>query len=170
MGNQQSELEANIKFTPYEVKKLYKRFAKLDTDGSGQLEPEEFFDIPELAQNPLVKRVISIFDQNKDGKISFAEFLSGLSTLSATGTEEEKFKFAFKVYDLDDDGFISNGDLFHVLKMMVGNNLKDDQLQQLVDRTIIRADTDYDGKISFPEFYKMVKDLDVASKLTLSNI
>ena len=31
---------------------------------------------------------------------------------------------AFKVYDVDRDGFISNGELFLVLKMMVGNNLK----------------------------------------------
>jgi hypothetical protein len=33
-------------------------------------------------------------------------------------------KVAFKVYDVDRDGFISNGELFLVLKMMVGNNLK----------------------------------------------
>lgn len=31
---------------------------------------------------------------------------------------------AFKVYDMDRDNFISNGELFLVLKMMVGNNLK----------------------------------------------
>ena len=36
--------------------------------------------------------------------------------------------------------------------MMVGNNLNDVQLQQLVDRTIIKADKDFDGKISFEEF------------------
>ena len=39
----------------------------------------------ELAQNPLVKRVIAVFDKNKDGTISFTEFISGLSTLSSTG-------------------------------------------------------------------------------------
>ena len=38
---------------------------------------------------------------------------------------------------------------------MVGNNLNDVQLQQLVDRTIIKADTDFDGKISFSEFCVM---------------
>lgn len=38
---------------------------------------------------------------------------------------------AFKVYDMDRDGYISNGELFIVLKMMVGNNLKDQQLQQV---------------------------------------
>ena len=104
--------------------------------------------MPELNQNPLVKRVISIFDKNKDGKISFSEFLSGLASLYGTD-EEHKLRFAFKIYDIDEDGFITNGELFTVLKMMVGNNLTDLQLQQLVDRTIIKADLDYDGKISY---------------------
>jgi serine/threonine-protein phosphatase 2B regulatory subunit len=53
---------------------------------------------------------------------------------------------------MDKDGYISNGELFQVLKMMVGNNLKDTQLQQIVDKTIIHADSDGDGKISFEEF------------------
>ena len=53
---------------------------------------------------------------------------------------------------MDKDGYISNGELFQVLKMMVGTNLKDAQLQQIVDKTIIHADTDGDGKISFEEF------------------
>jgi serine/threonine-protein phosphatase 2B regulatory subunit len=53
---------------------------------------------------------------------------------------------------MDKDGYISNGELFQVLKMMVGTNLKDTQLQQIVDKTIIFADKDGDGKISFQEF------------------
>lgn len=36
--------------------------------------------------------------------------------------------------------------------MMVGNNLKDTQLQQIVDKTILFHDKDGDGKISFEEF------------------
>jgi len=59
---------------------------------------------------------------------------------------------AFRIYDMDNDGFISNAELFQVLKMMVGNNLKDTQLQQIVDKTICFADKDEDGKISFEEF------------------
>ena len=41
---------------------------------------------------------------------------------------------------MDGDGYISNGELFQVLKMMVGSNLKDTQLQQIVDKTILFAD------------------------------
>ena len=51
---------------------------------------------------------------------------------------------------MDNDGFVSNGELFQVLKMMVGNNLKDTQLQQIVDKTIILYD-----KVSLSEIYDM---------------
>lgn len=68
------------------------------------------------------------------------------------GDKESKLRFAFRIYDMDNDGYISNGELFQVLKMMVGNNLKDTQLQQIVDKTILFADKDEDGKISFEEF------------------
>ena len=35
---------------------------------------------------------------------------------------------------------------------MVGNNLTEKQLQEIVDKTILYADKDGDGKISFQEF------------------
>lgn len=70
---------------------------------------------------------------------------------------------------MDRDGFISNGELFLVLKMMVGSNLKDNQLQQIVDKTIMEADKDLDGKISFEEFLVMVENTDVAKQMTLES-
>lgn len=161
------EISREIPFSQEELLMLEQRFRRLDIDGSGMLEPNEFFDIPELAQNPLVQRVISVFDKNGDGNISFYEFVTGLSKLSESGSEDDKLRFLFSIYDMDKDGFISNGELFRVLKMMVGNNLTDVQLQQLVDRTLIRADEDFDGKISYPEFCKMVRDMDIGEKLTL---
>ena len=158
----------DLNFSDSELKQLYKNFSNLDKDGSGKLEPQEFFDIPELANNPLVKRVIDVLDRNKDGSISFMEFVQGLSSLSGGSSKEDKLRFAFQIYDTNGDGFISNGELFTTLKMMVGNNLNDVQLQQLVDRTIIKADKDGDGKISFDDFAEMVKDLDVIDKLTIN--
>ena len=66
---------------------------------------------------------------------------------------------------MDNDGFISNTELFTVLKMMVGNNLKDTQLQQIVDKTILFADKDEDGKISFDEFCAVVGNTDIHKKV-----
>lgn len=71
---------------------------------------------------------------------------------------------------MDRDGYISNGELFQVLKMMVGNNLKDAQLQQIVDKTIIYADKDNDGKISFEEFKAVIDEslrANIESKMTV---
>ena len=75
--------------------------------------------------------MIAIFDEDGGGDVDFLEFVSGLSAFSTKGNKEEKLRFAFKVYDIDRDGYISNGELFIVLKMMVGSNLKDMQLQQV---------------------------------------
>jgi serine/threonine-protein phosphatase 2B regulatory subunit len=45
--------------------------------------------------------------------------------------------------------------------------LKDQQLQQIVDKTIMEADLDGDGKINFDEFTKMVENTDVSISMTL---
>ena len=88
MGNVSglSETDKDGIFSKEEIAKFKKKFHALDKDKSGSLEPEEFFSIPTLAKNPLVKRVISVFDENQDGKISFEEFLGGLAVLS-TGSD-----------------------------------------------------------------------------------
>ncbi|KAJ1993424.1 Calcineurin subunit B [Dimargaris cristalligena] len=170
MGNNQSQLEEMVNssnFTAEEIQRLYKRFAKLDKDRSGTIDKEEFLAIPQISNNPLAQRLIAIFDQDGGGDVDFKEFINGLSTFSARGNKQEKLRFAFKIYDMDRDGFISNGELFLVMKTMVGSNLKDEQLQQIVDKSIMEADQDGDGRISFEEFCKFVERTDVAKQLTL---
>ena len=57
-------------------------------------------------------RLIAIFDEDGGGDVDFQEFVSGLSAFSSKGNKEQKLQFAFKVYDIDRDGYISNGELF----------------------------------------------------------
>ena len=140
---------------------------KLDRDGSGSIDKDEFLQIPAIANNPLASRMIAIFDEDGGGTVDLQEFVKGLSAFSSQGSREEKLRFAFKVYDMDRDGLISNGELFLVLKMMVGNNLKDQQLQQIVDKTIMEADKNGDGKLDFEEFTEMIGNTDIARQLTL---
>ncbi|KAJ6134214.1 Calcineurin subunit B [Penicillium sp. IBT 18751x] len=153
-----------------EVDRLRKRFMKLDKDASGTIDRDEFLSLPQISSNPLATRMIAIFDEDGGGDVDFQEFVTGLSAFSSKGNKQEKLRFAFRVYDIDRDGYISNGELFIVLKMMVGNNLKDIQLQQIVDKTIMEADQDGDGKISFEEFTHMVESTDVNLSMTLNQI
>lgn len=168
MGNEASlHMEMATNFDAEEIKRLGKRFKKLDIDNSGSLSVDEFMTLPELQQNPLVQRVIDIFDEDGNGEVDFKEFIQGVSQFSVRGDKRTKLRFAFKIYDMDNDGYISNGELFQVLKMMVGSNLKDTQLQQIVDKTILFADKDEDGKINFEEFCQVVANTDVHKKMVV---
>lgn len=97
-----------------EIRRLGKRFRKLDLDNSGALSVDEFMSIAELQQNPLVQRVIDIFDADGNGEVDFKEFIQGVSQFSVKGDKLSKLRFAFRIYDMDNDGFISNGELFQV--------------------------------------------------------
>jgi len=44
------------------------------------------------------------------------EFIQGVSQFSVKGDKESKLRFAFRIYDMDNDGYISNGELFQVYK------------------------------------------------------
>merc|ERR1719334_2740143 len=141
-------------FNEEEMQRILAAFQHIDRDNDGLLTKKEFLEIKELKQNPLVGRVLSVFDIDGNDCVDFKEFITALSVFCGTGEENvrEKLNFAFQIYDVNSDGYISNGDLFHVLKIMVGDNLGDEALQQLVDRTILQADQDGDGKISYEEF------------------
>ena len=49
---------------------------------------------------------------------------------------------------------------------MVGVNLNETQLQQIVDKTIAQGDLDGDGRISFEEFKTMISKTDIAKGFT----
>ena len=153
--------QPQINFDRRELNILYKNFMSMDANKNGLVEPDEFFDVPELKDNPIVQRIINVFDKNGDGKISFYEFVWGLSALTSDAKLEEKQKIAFQIYDMNGDGVISNGDLFNCLKMLEGDNLTDIQIQQLSDKTMIAADKDMDGKISYGEFCAFTKDIKI---------
>lgn len=101
-----------------EIKRLGKRFKKLDLDNSGSLSVEEFMSLPELQQNPLVQRVIDIFDTDGNGEVDFKgqrspsssvpqesrlnwcfsclpEFIEGVSQFSVKGDKEQKLRCEF---------------------------------------------------------------------------
>lgn len=164
------ELQQMCHFTQPEIRRLYKRFRKLDTTKSGGVTRKDLLKIPELSMNPLAERITSLFKSQGqiDGSfINFRDFLRMLSVFSERASREEKERMAFRVYDMNRDNFISENDLYEVLKTMIGENVTDKALWQIVRNTIKDADLDGDGKLSFSEFQNVMRNEDFHSKMTI---
>lgn len=171
-------LQQETGFTHNQILRLYSRFVNLDKSGSGTLTREDFLHIPELAINPLGDRIVHAFfyDGDADG-VKFNHFLKTLARFraidkkkdseAAVNSRIEKLKFAFRMYDIDGDDKISREELLEVLHMMVGVNISDEQLGSIADRTIVEADKDSDGMISFDEFCKVMEKVDVELKMSI---
>lgn len=74
----------------------------------------KFFNFPGL----MGERLFAVFDKNKDGEIDWQEFIGGIR-LYLNGDIKEKIKLLFKMYDLGDDGYISEKELSTMLRSLI---------------------------------------------------
>ncbi|XP_022244006.1 calcineurin B homologous protein 1-like [Limulus polyphemus] len=163
--------------TKSQITRLHSRFTILDKGKTGNLRREDFMQIPELSINPLGDRIVqAFFSEALDDMINLRQFIRVLSKFQRTkeneednklNSREEKLKFAFRMYDTDNDKKISRGELLVVLNMLVGSNTPEEQLASIADRTIIEADMDGDRMISFEEFCTSLERTDVEEKMSI---
>jgi predicted ferric reductase/Ca2+-binding EF-hand superfamily protein len=113
-----------------------------------------------LRSEYLAKRVLSYFDTNGDGLVDRAEFLVAVRGVMF-GTDREKLFFAFRLHDHDDDGTISEAELFRMIAMSLAESDvagKASQPPERLARALFQAaDENGDGKISFDEFESIVR-------------
>uniref|UniRef100_U5EZJ6 Putative calcineurin b logous protein 1 n=1 Tax=Corethrella appendiculata TaxID=1370023 RepID=U5EZJ6_9DIPT len=185
MGNKSSlllreeeiaQIHEETGFTPSQIERLYSRFTSLDRGDCGTLSRDDFLRIPELAINPLCDRIVhSFFADSNDDRVNFRQFTNVLAHFRPIKTtkenrlnsRDEKLRFAFRMYDLDDDETISREELLNILHMMVGANISQDQLNSIAERTIIEADSVGNGKITFDDFCRALERTDVEQKMSI---
>ena len=162
MGNKQSldnkeaaELSRETNFTPKEIKRIHRRFVKLDIHGRGYITIHDLATLPDVDKNPLGDRIWRVLAQTGENAIDFKEFVKALSVFNDKDNEEEKLKFLFKVYDIDGDGYVKKDELFVILKSLVGSSLNNSQLEQISEKTISDVDPTGEGKMGFEEFKKI---------------
>lgn len=73
------------------------------------------------------------------------------------------------MYDLDGDGILTKEELMNILQLLVGENISDEQLGNIAERTILEADTTGTGSIHFEDFCRTMERIEVEKKMSIKN-
>ncbi|KAG9511327.1 Frequenin-1 [Fragariocoptes setiger] len=159
------KLKQDTYFSEREIRRWYKGFRK-DCPNGQLTEPgflriyKQFF--PQGDPSKFARACFRVFDQNHDGSIEFEEFMKALSVTSR-GSLEEKLTWAFKLYDVDNDGYITRDEMYDIVGAiyeMLGSTpavtpdaaSNDESPRVRVDRIFELLDQNRDNKLSLQEF------------------
>jgi len=158
---QLADLQKNTYFDKKELQQWYKGFRK--DCPSGQLNKTEFCQIykqffPFGDPTEFADYVFNVFDENKNGTIDFKEFIVALS-ITSRGRLEEKLRWAFQLYDIDKDGYITYDEMLQIVQSiykmtgeMVNLPPDEDTPQKRVDKIFRNMDKNADARLTFDEF------------------
>ncbi|KAG8199173.1 hypothetical protein JTE90_016004 [Oedothorax gibbosus] len=102
--------------------------------------------------------VFNSFDHDNTGAITFTDFVIGLSVL-ARGSLQEKLRWAFSLYDINGDGYITKDELSKIVQAIyelmgkaVEPMIEDHTTRDHVDRVFQKLDINKDGLVTIEEF------------------
>ncbi|XP_030387879.1 caltractin-like [Scaptodrosophila lebanonensis] len=152
----QKKLKHKMEWTEDQVQEFRDAFSVFDRGGTGTITSTELGSVMRnLGQNPTEAELYDLIDEidvDGNGEIDFMEFIQAMANRMQALNSEEELKEAFKVFDRDDDGYISQTELRSVM-MNLGERFSDEEFDEMMKE----IDLDNDGKISFTEFVNAMK-------------
>lgn len=157
-------LASETAFTVNEVEALYDLFKILSSSiiDDGLIHKEEF----QLAlfsnsskKNLFADRLFDLFDIKRNGVIEFGEFVRSLSVFHPNAPESDKIEFIFRLYDLRRTGYIERCELKEMVLAILSESdltLSDDEVEAIVDKTMLDADLKGDGRIDPDEWKEFI--------------
>ncbi|KAL3874260.1 hypothetical protein ACJMK2_037300 [Sinanodonta woodiana] len=131
-------------------------FALFDKEKNGYITHKEMGTVMRtLGQNPTeteLQEWVHEFDTEGKGTINFSQFLLMMvKKMKDEDSQDSNVLQYFKVFDRDNNGFISTAELRHILTNM-GEKLTDEE----VDEMIREGDIDGNGQIKYEEFVALM--------------
>lgn len=130
-------------------------FALFDMKGDGKIAASQLGDtLRSLGQNPTESDIRKCgYTNNPDARISFEVFLPIYQTINRNREQHsaEDFAEGFKMFDKEQNGFITSAELRHILTCL-GDRLTDEEVDQL-----LQGQEDASGNINYEEFVRVVK-------------
>nr|XP_054496643.1 lysophosphatidylcholine acyltransferase 2 [Agelaius phoeniceus] len=112
----------------------------------GRIGIEEFAEYLKLPISDVLKELFLLFDRNGDGTIDFREYVIGLSILCNPANTEETIRMAFELFDMDEDGTITEDEFASIIQSAL-------RLPELDVSVLFKEiDADETGKLSYEEF------------------
>ncbi|XP_013772431.1 dual oxidase-like [Limulus polyphemus] len=108
-----------------------------------------------------VKQMFNCVDKDKDGRISFQEFLDTV-VLFSRGRTEDKLRIIFDMCDNDGNGVIDKRELMKMLRSLVDiaktNSLTENQVMDLITGMFASAGLENKEELTYDDFKVMMKE------------
>ena len=150
-------LKTETDFNQKDIKKSHKKFGALDKDKKGYVSISDIVSIPEIENNPLRYHIAQYMSNNNEREeISFDAFIKVIDIFKNNKTVEQ-YKFMYDLFDFDKDGKISSEDMLINFKLLLGNSLNEEQIIEIVDKTISEYSSDQ-KYIYYNDFVKILNE------------
>ncbi len=97
-------------------------------------------------ENEVKEMLASISSDGKTNSVTFPEFIQAMELFMSNKKINQELVDAFRVFDIDGDGYITFAELKQVMERQIGaTDITDDNIKAMIEK----ADTDGDGQVNY---------------------